>query len=153
MSSVAEQLEQMKARLAARAGREASNWIPEKAGEMVAGVIEEVAWEEGDYGPYRRITIFDDATPDVEHVVRGFGKVLAQELDRINPAVGDGIVIVYKGTDTVKKGKFAGKDFKNWSVTGVPANPSAAVDQDELRRQAQAALEAEAAEPWADDED
>lgn len=153
MSNVAEQVAKLKERM----GRERANWIPENAGQMVVGQLEEMTWQEGDHGPYRQLNLWDEAA-GVEHVVRCFHKPLEREVARVAPQVGDTVLIVYKGEHINKSGKYAGKSSFIYDVGKVedasrPAVAAPAGDQEELRRQAVAALEAEAKEPWPDDDE
>lgn len=93
-------------------GPEAEAWIPETAGEYVIGELEEVSDRDGDYGPYKVITLFTD-NGDVLNVA-GFGTVLKGKFDGLtNSDLGAKVAVKFLGEATGK----SGKGYKNWSVT------------------------------------
>ncbi len=93
-------------------GPEAEAWIPEEPGEFVIGELEEISDREGDFGPYKVITLLT-ANGDVLNVA-GFGTVLKGKFDGLsNSDLGCKIAVKFLGEATGK----SGKDYKNWSVT------------------------------------
>lgn len=137
--------QEMIQKLRERNKRERKNWIPETAGEELTGEVIEVAEELGDFGVNQKVHIHTDEDPDTEWVVRCFGSVLAREMAIFGPMPGDIISIVYRGKGVVSKGKFAGKEFKNWTVSGIKANTpdGAGPNYAALQEEARAALKAE----------
>lgn len=92
-------------------GPEAEPWKPEE-GDLVIGELEEISEREGDYGPYRVITLFTDSG-DVWNVA-GFGTVLAGKFASLSDSdLGCRVAVKYIGEATGK----SGKSYKNWSVS------------------------------------
>jgi hypothetical protein len=94
-------------------GAEAEPWIPEEAGEYVVGEIEEISAREGDYGPYKVLTLLTDKGDVLS--VAGFGTVLKGKFDSLTDPedIGRTIAVKFLGE---ARGK-SGKDYKNWQVT------------------------------------
>lgn len=93
-------------------GPEAEPWIPENSGEYVIGELEEISDRDGDYGPFKVITLLTEGG-DVLNVA-GFGTVLKGKFDGLtNDDLGCKIAVKFLGEASNK----AGKPYKNWSVT------------------------------------
>lgn len=100
----------------------AAAWVPEEPGEGIQGTV--IAYEEipakykrageemGDTDP----TVTVEMADGTRLRVLGFGAVLRRELRQASLEVGDTVAVKYFGTDTVKKGAFAGTEFKKYSV-------------------------------------
>ena len=69
-------------------------WRPEP-GDKLVGVVTELSSRDGNYGPYSIITVRDD--DGNEWAVHAFHEVLANELARIAPKVGDRVGFKYAG--------------------------------------------------------
>lgn len=95
-------------------GPEPEAWIPEEAGEYVIGELEEISERDGDYGPYRVLTLLTD-NGDVLNVA-GFGTVLKGKFDSISQSdIGAKIAVKFLGEAPSKKP--GGKPYKNWTVS------------------------------------
>lgn len=99
---------------------DAEGWVPNERGESLAGVVTKIGETRSDFA-----TSEDDAMcPTVtiltkdgdKYRVIGYGAVLKRELQDANPRVGDLIAVKYWGEKPIKKGKFAGKMYKHFSV-------------------------------------
>lgn len=84
MSSLADQLDK----------EYAPAWRPEP-GDKVIGEIIALSEREGDYGPYPIVTIRDDNGG--EHALHCFHGVLASEIAKLRPRVGERIGVKYVG--------------------------------------------------------
>lgn len=82
-------------------------WRPE-AGDVVIGVVDEVTSREGDYGLYPLIIV---EKSDGEFIaVHAFHTVLRNEIESLQPSVGDDIGIKYLGQQEPKGGLKKGQD-------------------------------------------
>jgi hypothetical protein len=80
-------------------------WKPQP-GDKLVGIITDLSSREGEYGVYAICTV---RTEDGEFAAHAFHEVLANELARIAPEVGDHIGIKYLGMDP-------GKGYHNYRV-------------------------------------
>jgi hypothetical protein len=72
-------------------------WRP-KPGDQIVGVVTDLAVRDGDYGRYPVVTIRAEGSGfDGEVAIHAFHAVLASELARVEPKVGDQIGIRYLG--------------------------------------------------------
>lgn len=99
---------------------DAEGWVPNERGESLTGVVTKVGETRSDFA-----TSEDDAmcptvtiqTKDGDKFrVIGYGAVLKREMQDANPRVGDLMAVKYWGEKPIKKGKFAGKMYKHFSV-------------------------------------
>lgn len=95
---------------------DAEGWVPTERGETVSGVVTKVGETRSDFS--------DDMCPTVTVLTRsgdkyriiGYGAVLKREMEDAAPKVGDIFAAKYWGEKILKKGKFAGKTYKHFSV-------------------------------------
>ena len=98
-------------------GPEPEAWIPEEAGEFIIGEIEEISDRDGDYGPYKVVTLLT-SEGDVLNVA-GFGTVLKGKFDALSDVdCGRQMAVKFLGEQPSKKP--GGKPYKNWNVTLSP---------------------------------
>lgn len=76
-------------------------WRPE-AGDLLIGTVDEVSSREGDFGPYPLIIV---EKSDGSYVaVHAFHSVLRNEIESLQPSIGDEIGIKYEGVKEPKGG-------------------------------------------------
>jgi hypothetical protein len=99
---------------------DAEGWVPTERGEAISGVVTKVGETRSDFA-----TSEDDAMcPTVtvqtkggdKYRIIGYGSVLKRELQDAAPQINDLIAVKYWGEKPIKKGKFAGKMYKHFSV-------------------------------------
>lgn len=95
--------------LLAAVARETTNWIPESAGEQVAGEVIELSSIETAYGVAPTVTILTGDDREVR--VAGFGTVLARAISSAELDPGDLLAVRYLGQKTAAGGSEY-KDFK-----------------------------------------
>lgn len=99
---------------------DAEGWVPTERGESLAGVVTKVGETRSDFATSEddamcpTITI-QDKNGDKYRVI-GYGAVLKREMNDANFRVGDLAAVKYWGEKPIKKGKFAGKMYKHFSV-------------------------------------
>lgn len=105
-------------------GPAAESWVPENEGDKVVGVIEEVGTREGDYGPFKVLSLFNEDT-NTAWSVAGFGAVLGRKFDHLTDAdVGRKVAIIFKGQRQPKKQ--GAKPYKDYDMVLGPAPVAAA---------------------------
>lgn len=107
-------------------GAEPEPWIPENADEYIIGELEEISEREGDYGPYRVITLL--ASDGSVWNVAGFGTVLSGKFASLKDSdIGCNVAVKFLGEAASKKP--GGKAYKNWTVSvdrkAAPVQPGA----------------------------
>jgi hypothetical protein len=112
----------------------APGWRP-AAGEKVVGTVVALDEREGAYGSYPIVTL---NTAEGEVALHAFHEVLANELARVSPKLGDEIGVKYLGQHAEKgyhqyrvRRADEGSDF-NWGRYGAPAEPEAGGTDDHL---------------------
>lgn len=99
---------------------DAEGWVPGERGEHVAGIVTKVGQTRSDFArddedPMCPTVTIQTKSGDKFRVI-GFGAVLKRELADADPRVGDLIAVKYWGEKIIKKGRFAGKPYKHFSV-------------------------------------
>jgi len=100
---------------------DAEGWVPSERGEFVHGVVTKVGETKSDFAsdndpdPMCPTVTIQTKDGDKYRVI-GYGAVLKRELQDADPQVGDLIAVKYWGEKPIKKGKFAGKMYKHFSV-------------------------------------
>lgn len=102
---------------------DSEGWNPTEKGEAVAGVVLKVSEIRSDFA--------DPNDPDEEAMcpvvtiktasgekyrIIGYGAVLKREIRDANPEKGDRFAVKYFGEKPIKKGRFAGKNYKHYGV-------------------------------------
>jgi hypothetical protein len=87
----------------------ATPWIPEDAGDGVQGVLVDLYHNPGDYidattQEFPQIPTLILLAADGEHYsVKGFHKVLRNEIEKRDPKVGDTVAVIYDGEKAAKQ--------------------------------------------------
>lgn len=99
-------------------------WVPDKDGEGVQGVVLHVGSQPDDYNPDDTVPVVTLKTADGEVRVIGFATVLRKEIREKAPQIGDTFAVKFIGSQTLKKGKFAGKPVKIYraAIAEAPQN-------------------------------
>ena len=99
---------------------DAEGWVPSEKGESLSGVVTKVGETRSDFARDGE----DPMCPTVTVMTRegdkfrviGFGAVLKREILDADPHVGDLFAVKFWGEKLIKKGKYAGKPYKHFSV-------------------------------------
>lgn len=99
---------------------DAEGWVPSERGESVSGVVVRISETRSDFArdgedPMVPTITIKTKTGDKYRVI-GYGSVLKKELLAAEFKVGDLGAVKYWGEFPLKKGKFAGKLYKKFSV-------------------------------------
>lgn len=95
---------------------DAEGWVPTERGEAISGVVVKVGEVRSDFSDDMCPTVTVQTKDGDKYRVIGYGSVLKRELEDAAPKVGDLIAVKYWGEKVLKKGKFAGKNYKHFSV-------------------------------------
>lgn len=95
---------------------DSEGWVPTERGESVAGVVIKVGEVKSDFDDDLCPTVTIKTKEGDKFRVIGYGAVLKRELADAKAQVGDLIAVKYWGERTLKKGKFAGRPYKHYSV-------------------------------------
>lgn len=95
---------------------DAEGWVPTERGEAISGVVTKVGEVRSDFSDDMCPTVTIRTKDGDKFRVIGYGSVLKRELEDAAPKVGDLMAVKYWGEKVLKKGKFAGKNYKHFSV-------------------------------------
>lgn len=95
---------------------DAEGWVPTERGEAISGVVVKVGEVRSDFSDDMCPTVTVQTKDGDKYRVIGYGSVLKRELEDAAPKVGDLLAVKYWGEKVLKKGKFAGKNYKHFSV-------------------------------------
>jgi hypothetical protein len=99
---------------------DAEGWVPTERGEAISGVITKVGETRSDFATSEEDAMCPTVTVQTKdgdkYRVIGYSSVLKRELQDAAPEVGDLIAVKYWGEKPIKKGKFAGKMYRHFSV-------------------------------------
>lgn len=99
---------------------DAEGWVPTERGEAISGVVVRVGETRSDFAQDGQDpmvpTVTIETKDGTKYRVIGYGTVLKKELVAAEPKVGDLMAVKYWGEATLKKGKFAGRPYKKFSV-------------------------------------
>jgi hypothetical protein len=95
---------------------DSEGWVPEKAGEGVQGVVVAVGETRSDFSDEMAPTVTIETSDGTKYRIIGYGSVLKREIQDADPKPGDLFACKYFGTKKIKKGKWAGKDYKHFGV-------------------------------------
>lgn len=99
---------------------DSEGWVPAEKGDSLSGVVIKIGETRSDFARDGE----DPMCPTVTVLTKegdkfrviGFGAVLKRELADADPQVGDLFAVKYWGEKLIKKGKYAGKPYKHYSV-------------------------------------
>lgn len=95
---------------------DAEGWVPTERGEAISGVVVKVGEVRSDFSDDMCPTVTIQTKDGDKYRVIGYGSVLKRELEDAGAKVGDLMAVKYWGEKVLKKGKFAGKNYKHFSV-------------------------------------
>lgn len=99
---------------------DAEGWVPSERGEALSGVVTKVGETRSDFATSDEDAMCPTVTIQTrdgdKYRVIGYGAVLKREMQDAAPKVGDLMAVKYWGEKPIKKGKFAGKMYKHFSV-------------------------------------
>lgn len=103
---------------------DAEGWVPTEKGESLSGIVVKVGETRSDFAKPGE----DPMVPTVTVLTRegdkyrviGFGSVLKREIEDADPQVGGLFAVKYWGEKPIKKGPFAGKNYKHYTVAFKP---------------------------------
>jgi len=99
---------------------DSEGWVPGEKGESLSGIVVKVGETRSDYAkdgddPMCPTVTVQTRDGDKFRVI-GFGAVLKREITDADPQVGDLFAVKYWGEKIIKKGRYAGKPYKHYSV-------------------------------------
>jgi hypothetical protein len=99
---------------------DAEGWVPSEKGESLSGIVVKVGETRSDFArdgedPMCPTVTVQTREGDKFRVI-GFGAVLKREILDADPHVGDLFAVKFWGEKLIKKGKYAGKPYKHFSV-------------------------------------
>lgn len=99
---------------------DAEGWVPSEYGESLSGVVVKVGETRSDFARDGEDPMCPTVTVQTregdKYRVIGFGAVLKREIIDADVQVGDLFAVKYFGEKLIKKGKYAGKPYKHFSV-------------------------------------
>jgi hypothetical protein len=99
---------------------DAEGWVPSEVGESLSGIVTKVGETRSDFARDGEDPMCPTVTVQTregdKYRVIGFGAVLKREITDANPEVGDLFAVKFWGEKLIKKGKYAGKPYKHFSV-------------------------------------
>jgi len=99
---------------------DSEGWVPSEPGEGIAGIVVKVGETRSDFAkdgedPMCPTVTIETKNGDKFRVI-GYGAVLRRELMDANPRVGDKIAVKFFGEKPLKRGRFAGKNYRHFGV-------------------------------------
>lgn len=99
---------------------DSEGWVPENRGEGIQGTVLKVGEVRSDFeeDPAKAMVpavTVQDKRGDKYRII-GYGAVLRRELIDADPKVGDTLAVKYFGEKPIKKGKYAGKNYRHFGV-------------------------------------
>lgn len=99
---------------------DSEGWVPKEPGEGVAGKVIKVGEIRSDFAANDDeamcpVITVETKTGDKYRII-GYGAVLKRELQDKDPHVGDFLAVKYTGMGVLRKGRFAGKEYKKFGV-------------------------------------
>jgi hypothetical protein len=99
---------------------DSEGWVPTEKNESLSGIVIKIGETRSDFaakGDDPMVPTVTVQTRDGDkYRVIGFGSVLKREILDADPQVGDLFAVKYWGEKPIKKGPFAGKMYKHYSV-------------------------------------
>lgn len=99
---------------------DSEGWVPTERGESISGVVVKIGETRSDFATSEEDAMCPTVTIQIKdgtkYRVIGFGAVLRRELADAHARVGDLMAVKYWGEKPIRKGKFAGKNYKHFSV-------------------------------------
>ena len=101
--------------------------VADKPGEGIQGVVIKVGETRSDFSDEMAPTVTIETAEGEKYRIIGYGAVLRREILDANPQPGDIFASKYFGEKPLKRGKFAGKNYKHFdiAVRGRGANKQA----------------------------
>ncbi|MGH3500725.1 MAG: hypothetical protein ACRDQA_07485 [Nocardioidaceae bacterium] len=95
---------------------DSEGWVPQEAGEGVQGTVLKVGETRSDFSDQMAPTVTVQTKDGSKLRIIGYGAVLRRELYDSDPQPGDLIAVKYFGEKAIKKGKWAGKNYRHFGV-------------------------------------
>lgn len=99
---------------------DSEGWVPTEKGEGISGTVVKIGETRSDFakpGEDPMVPTVTIRTADgTKWRVIGYGAVLKREMEDANPQVGDRMAVKYFGEKPVRKGPFAGKNYKHYGI-------------------------------------
>jgi hypothetical protein len=100
---------------------DAEGWVPTEREEAVSGVVVKVGETRSDFATSEEDAMCPTVTVltknGEKYRIIGYGAVLRRELQDANPKVGDLLAVKYWGEKPIKRGRYAGKMYKHFTVS------------------------------------
>lgn len=95
---------------------DSEGWVPDKPGEGIQGVVVKVGETRSDFSDEVVPSVTIETKEGDKLRIIGYGAVLRRELYDADPHPGDLLAVKYFGEKPIKKGKWAGKNYKHFGV-------------------------------------
>lgn len=98
---------------------DSEGWVPSEPGEGIAGKLIKISETRSDFaadGENPMVPTWTIETRDGKFRVIGYGAVLKREMADADAEVGDTVAVKYFGEKKLKKGRFAGKNYKHFGI-------------------------------------
>lgn len=99
---------------------DSEGWVPTEKGESLSGIVVKVGEVRSDFAKPGEDPMVPTVTVQTrdgsKYRVIGYGSVLGREIRDAAPQVGDLFAVKYFGEKPIKKGAYAGKMYKHFSV-------------------------------------
>lgn len=95
---------------------DAEGWVPDKPGEGIQGVVVKVGETRSDFSDELCPTVTIETKDGDKYRIIGYGTVLRREIQDADPKPGDLFACKYFGEKPIKKGKWAGKNYKHFGI-------------------------------------
>lgn len=95
---------------------DSEGWVPSEPGEGIQGVVIKVGETRSDFSDEMAPTVTIETSEGAKLRIIGYGAVLRREMLDADPHPGDLFACRYFGEKTIKKGKWAGKNYKHFGI-------------------------------------
>jgi hypothetical protein len=102
---------------------DSEGWNPTERGEGIAGVVIKLGETRSDFaapGEDPMVPTVTIQNAEGKFRIIGFASVLKRELTDANPQIGGLLAVKYWGEKPIKRGAFAGKNYRHYSVVFQP---------------------------------
>ena len=95
---------------------DSEGWVPTERGDGCQGVVLKVGETRSDFSDEMAPTVTIETRDGQKLRIIGYGAVLRREIQDNDPKPGDLFAVKYWGEKDIKRGKYAGKPYKHYSV-------------------------------------
>jgi hypothetical protein len=108
---------------------DSEGWVPTEKGESLSGIVVKIGETRSDFAKPGEDAMVPTVTVKTrdgsKYRVIGYGSVLKREIEDNDPQVGDVFAVKYWGEKPIRKGPYAGKNYKHYTVAVRKASAAA----------------------------